>query len=1523
VSDYSVLQVAALYRASQDTKYKGKKVVKNQDGEDTTVYEYSERQVALRDKDKAERIQKLRQRRSDLIKKVKSDLKSKDDKTRLTALAVALIDHTYERPGNEDSADDGHFGVTGWLKKHVTFSGNKATLSYVGKSGVKQKKIVNDAAAVKLLKEITKGKKPDEQILTTDDASITAKDINAYLPEGITAKDLRGLHANEEMLGQLKKVRSKGSKLPKARTERDRILKDEFNRALKETAEIVGHEPSTLRSQYLVPHLEDEYRKDGTVLTNLDKTAAAPKFRNYEEAMAWVKKKSREYGGKNKFLSSDEYREAYPVIKRLSDKAKSEARKSLRGDAERAMKEVGVRFGDRVEWHQVGPFMTVDVFTGTVVDKKGIPYVKLDRPVQGKRTVRWHKGFRRVAAKTAAEVGTDTGTIYAISPEMLHRVVSRSVWRDAADEVWNEGVPADFSALWERMSREIREHGGAVLSPGGDGRWDVTIPEAAPHLQEQGLLPPYGTPEFGREATKSKAEKEEEQIRKLLRPDPKKKPPRHDLRKHRIEEEDEDLKGDRADEDKDRSLNYKHVAALYLQAWQKAKSEEAAKKLFDQYKEKNPDTEKTWQEFLEDPEPKEKKPEEEKSKKDKAEVGEEGEKLWKDIKDEPPPDKGKKPSPDAEAVARKKIVKDTVKGVADSLKSNIAGASLPPAVRKEITTALENMDAEQIKTFNSALQSYGSRAKTLAIDGPKAVQKAERALEDLADYDFAGALKADELAQKVVEQAHANAVIKKDKQKQRGKKRKVTDSIDKMQEVVRDLSGDSKYVIPKKVKDVLKKQLEGMEEEKYEDVIGAVERHLHLMQQEENLDAATALAPAEASLEEFEERIDEMDDPHAKGDQIAEAIQATRVVQRHEQREKAKHQANKAAGSSTARIFGTKEVPSDVMDKLGPALEGLDLEEKEKYVEAVQAEYRDIKNRIETDPATGAQRIPPLLLRESMEALEKPSYEGSPEDIGRATARAMAAQTLIADPFTIGGQKVGQVALDDAGTRQRGLQAFEKYQELPQQMRTAAASQIQERLENVDPESPEAKELNRILDGIALAALVDEREEDKLPQIPGREVNEGFAEVARAMAKAGKIDLLLGPVEDFYSAEGQKSVHSAMQSLDDANLARSVKDTMPGMDEYLVGTEETPALPEEKKRHLRQAIIDMAVDNMTVVDRLIRSRLEEAGEKKKARDAKYVAETARKATGKSWWQKLIEKYLKPDVPMAQTRTSSGSLKLPAWTLRDGERVRLADSDSPEESPVLDMRLEYLRALNDFVTKEIGKPSKSHADRAIQRFLETKNPNFLRSEPETPEGDFESAERKKEGRNSRFSLDSRHVLAAGQPSVRAVEPFFVSKRGKQMSTLTREAAQKVTDDLDRIANLFQHNHESLGVPQKIALDFAYRCDLLSDEIGRLTGQEKEAYQQGTGEGTAPGSDDNTNKGPSQPFNPAEIGKQDNTPPQTEPDEPYMKGNFLQKEYNELRNWQEQGLFSNAKAASVVASRMIAKLQGLQAALDGAE
>lgn len=236
----------------------------------TVVYEYSERQVADRNRRKARRLEKLRNSIGQLRTQVKKDLSAGDQGKRLTALAVGLMDETYERVGNDESAGDGHFGVTGWTKKHISFGSGKATISYVGKSGVRQKKTVSNGSLVKALRKAYNECK-DGCVFKHQDAAVGAEQVNDYLTEfDITAKDIRGLHANEVMKSKLKAAR--GGKLSTDPKKRKKQLADEFKKALEETASAVGHEPSTLRSQYLVPGLEDKYVADGSVMTDFTKT---------------------------------------------------------------------------------------------------------------------------------------------------------------------------------------------------------------------------------------------------------------------------------------------------------------------------------------------------------------------------------------------------------------------------------------------------------------------------------------------------------------------------------------------------------------------------------------------------------------------------------------------------------------------------------------------------------------------------------------------------------------------------------------------------------------------------------------------------------------------------------------------------------------------------------------------------------------------------------------------------------------------------------------------------------------------------------------------------------------------------------------------------------------------------------------------------------------------------------------------------------------------------------------------------
>lgn len=250
-------------------RYKGKKKLES----GNVLYEYSEHQISRRNNEKAKRLEALRKNVGSLRTQVKKDLKSGDPEKVLTALAVGLMDHTAERVGNSESALEGHVGVTGWNKSHVSFAKGKATVSYVGKSGVKQKKTVSDKMLVSALRDAYEACE-DEGIFCHSTGTVDAKKVNAYLKKfDITAKDLRGLHANQTMQEKLKAVRK--GELPTDPKERKEQLKKEFKQALEETAADVGHEPSTLRSQYLVPSMEEDFLKDGSVSDSLSKKVAS------------------------------------------------------------------------------------------------------------------------------------------------------------------------------------------------------------------------------------------------------------------------------------------------------------------------------------------------------------------------------------------------------------------------------------------------------------------------------------------------------------------------------------------------------------------------------------------------------------------------------------------------------------------------------------------------------------------------------------------------------------------------------------------------------------------------------------------------------------------------------------------------------------------------------------------------------------------------------------------------------------------------------------------------------------------------------------------------------------------------------------------------------------------------------------------------------------------------------------------------------------------------------------------------
>ncbi len=241
-------------------------VAKRKEESGNFTYVYDEKHVAARNRKKEKRLKKLSKSLKEMRAKVRGDLSSDDETRRLAALAVALIDETYERVGNEESASElKHYGVTGWLVRHVTLGKGKATIKYVGKAGVKQTKEVKNKAVLKALRRACEGKKKGDRVLE----GISAKDVNAYLaPFRITAKDIRGYHANKEMLRALKT----NGKPPKGD---GKAAKERFKKALEDAAKKVGHEPGTLKRQYLIPRIE-QYYMEGKSVGNILASARIP-----------------------------------------------------------------------------------------------------------------------------------------------------------------------------------------------------------------------------------------------------------------------------------------------------------------------------------------------------------------------------------------------------------------------------------------------------------------------------------------------------------------------------------------------------------------------------------------------------------------------------------------------------------------------------------------------------------------------------------------------------------------------------------------------------------------------------------------------------------------------------------------------------------------------------------------------------------------------------------------------------------------------------------------------------------------------------------------------------------------------------------------------------------------------------------------------------------------------------------------------------------------------------------------------
>lgn len=214
-----------------------------------------EKELKKRWETKRESIYNLKSCIDKIKRHVREDLVSCNEKDRLTALVIRIMLYTSERVGNEESADNGHFGVTQFKNKHIKIQGNRIILDYVGKSGVEHEKSFVDETCAVILKDLLK--RNNEYVFTTKEGFRIKPDrVNRYLSEfNATSKDIRGFNANRLMIMELNRIgKTEEKQRPKM-----------FNQSLRKIGEKVGHGAPTLRKHYLLPEIEETFYGKGYV----------------------------------------------------------------------------------------------------------------------------------------------------------------------------------------------------------------------------------------------------------------------------------------------------------------------------------------------------------------------------------------------------------------------------------------------------------------------------------------------------------------------------------------------------------------------------------------------------------------------------------------------------------------------------------------------------------------------------------------------------------------------------------------------------------------------------------------------------------------------------------------------------------------------------------------------------------------------------------------------------------------------------------------------------------------------------------------------------------------------------------------------------------------------------------------------------------------------------------------------------------------------------------------------------------
>jgi hypothetical protein len=431
-----------------------------------------------------------------------------------------------------------------------------------------------------------------------------------------------------------------------------------------------------------------------------------------------------------------------------------------------------------------------------------------------------------------------------------------------------------------------------------------------------------------------------------------------------------------------------------------------------------------------------------------------------------------------------------------------------------------------------------------------------------------------------------------------------------------------------------------------------------------------------------------------------------------------------------------------------------------------------------------------------------------------------------------------------------------------------AGEDLEERKEGTDNES-EKEHLQAMIDGLAVASLKSGSdwplsEESRPPSI--------INQLLQFLGGFGFSDYeLLQSFKEPTSPNTRLRMYDALQKAPPQSLL-DVSKGDPSLESYAEVLSD-PKVDPSLKPFIRDTLIDSTLDDAMIWDYAVRDFL--SANKDTALTSKDI-----KAKGKALTKKMSE-----NSPTVE------------------QLIEMAGSGGDLESMKNDVRLLRMDSMKKTLEDAGADLGKSSPGIALRDAVEEKNPSIVQIK-QVPSFDQRLSHRT-------FDQSSFYKFRINSVKPKKQCPFRASRRNS-MKKLSKKGAENLVLAIEKVATAFEEDWEILGLDKAAARDLAYRLDVASDVIdrtagcgdhGRTTDIPLSALKnEGETGGPRPGD-----------FDPGTISE---VHPQgaleSQPDEPYMKGNFTEQESSELAYRQQNNKLENSKCATSKKDRIAAEL-----------